>query len=49
MILIRLKLLIVRIRLKCKNVFENYEWVNDEEFEGKPLSKLTLKVKEVVM
>ena len=44
-----LKLLIVRIRSKYKKVFKNYEWVNDEEFQGKPLSKLTLKVKEVVM
>jgi len=45
----RLKLLIVRIRLNYKKVFKNYEWINDEELKKKPLSKLTLKIKEIVM
>ena len=44
----QLKVLVVRLNLNSKIVFNNFYWLTKRELNDKPVSKLMLKIKEMV-
>ena len=45
----RLNLFIIELKLKNKRGFKKYEWIREEDFKNKPISKLMSKViKEII-
>ena len=44
-----LKLFVVNIKLKIKQIFKEYKWITEKDFNSKPKSTLMMKVKKKIM
>ena len=44
----QLKVLVVKLNLTCKLLLENFFWLTIKDLNNKPVSKLMMKIKEMV-